>query len=151
MHAVTLKYGYQDHTVNPVALLYPGRAIDALSAPPREGFFVSDYVDGPTLLERIKHLDDAHKQLIFFGIRDALDSVRQDTLKGYYLMDFAPRDIVLRDEFRPVLVDTEHLEFSAFYDSEKLLKRQTAEFNREYRSFLSKVELEKYRRIIFGR
>ncbi len=149
-----LLYGGLPYTINPVAVFFDGRAVDTMVRPPREGYFVSDYIQGPTLIQRIGDLSQVEKDFLFEEMGKALAEFRGGK-RRIFLMDFAPRDIVLIEASAsgliPVFVDTEHMEIAqADKPVELLLEQQVAQFNEDYAQFLDDTELPRYRQLVFG-
>ena len=136
--------------VEPIGIVLSGRAVDIMQGRPKEGYFISTYVKGPTLMERIRHIEPEESYSIFRGIGIILEELR---LGSYFLLDFAPRDIVLRDGGCPVLMDTENMDISHPNDQinapQRLIKKQIAQFRKDYKHFLSRKELDSVQEIIF--
>ena len=103
-------------------------------------------------------LDVERKNDFFNRLGLSLSQFRQ---RGIFPLDFAPRDIVYEKREEPeigvvhlyTLVDTEHVAVTPDLTNskigQKLKAEQREEFRKEYKGFLSQVEIEEAIRTVF--
>lgn len=152
-NSVSLNLGYSGVSgcfPDPLGLIYKGNPLDLLKDA-TEGYFVTNFVEGPTLLSKIQSLSERSKEAIFrligFRLKDLVGS-------GAYLLDFAPRDIVLADYNStdnigiPIFVDTEHVEFG-HYNDRSMRDKQRNQFREDYKHFSTSDELSRLEKFIF--
>ena len=137
--------------ITPVGIIYEGRPLNLLESGMLNAYFISYYVKGERLFHLIKRLDEDKMEKIFRSLNLNLNALRE---KRLYLLDFAPRDIVIDDNGAAVLLDMEHLEFANSFDRKKqdefLLARQKREFHKDYDGFLNKEQLKKAEILLFN-
>lgn len=132
----------------PIGLLYQGTSTDILSGKLSEAYYISQFIEGKTLLESIGDMEEKELLFIFTQLQDTLREIRGNKQKRFYLMDFAPRDIVVTENLRPYLVDTENLETNEKASHEKMMQKQVRMFQKEYTYFLDDM-LQHYQDIVF--
>ena len=129
--------GSLDSFSRPLALIYRGSPLNTLTHV-EEGYFVSKFINGPRLYNIFSKLTYPKKETILRSMGVLLKACSE---KGVYPLDFAPRDIVLRDynpERKlgvPVIVDTEHIEFGEGH-SKELIEKQREQFRFDYKHFV---------------
>ena len=141
-------------TINPIGLIFEGRPLDLLvDSSSNQCYFISNYIEGREFLKIIdkQELTEEETNFIFRRIRLNLGNLRENNL---YLLDFAPRDIIITENNYPILLDTEHLEFVNEFDKNKseeiLLSKQRKQFREDYSLFLDEEQLKKAEEMVFG-
>lgn len=140
----------------PKGLIYGKNAPEVLVYPQNiPGYFVSQFISGDNLMTGFSKLSKTEREILFAVLGGHLRACRE---KGVYLMDFAPRDIVLyptthypRTSVYPFIVDTEHVDFVPTSQRKAALERQIEQFHSDYSVFYSRRELAKLERVIFGK
>lgn len=141
--------------VTPIALLYAGKPIEVLYNEPEKGFFITGYEEGTCLFDVFEQLDIDSRDNVLKTIGDLLMKLSEN---GMYLLDFAPKDIILKGKPKKVLypapvklVDTEHVKFDPRHRrTDQLLCEQRQQFLTDYLVFASNPqELSKLEKIVF--
>lgn len=134
----------------PIGIIYSGDGTNILTRDSK-AYFIADYIKGNTLLPIIKDKNklkslgmpfDTLLELLTIGLKNLRE-------KGIFLLDFAPRDIVIEDKELGVkhgnfwLVDTEHVKYETNYNYENLKKEQIAQFRKDYSGLITQEEIKK--------
>lgn len=155
--------GISSILAEPIGLIYSGSGIDLLTGQSK-AYYISKYVCGERLIDIIKKLTSSQKKNIFSKMHWALLGLLNVDIG---LLDFAPRDIIIRDaeypagtvneiqqqSFQPpVFADTEHVEYvidkrASAIQSYRL--KQLEQFSEDYAHFLKPEELKEAENIIF--
>lgn len=144
-------YSESTGIVIPQGILYFGKPADFL-VQRTPGYFLSDFVEGETMMHVMDELSAIQKKKIVSGINSTLRNMAE---KGAYPMDFAPRDIILsrnKKRLTPVIVDTEHVLYGT-PDSKDFLEKQKKQFIDDYGNNgigLTNNELEEFERLMFS-
>lgn len=131
----------------PYGLIYAGTPQKIMLGEEQNAYYVAEFIPGPSLCEVIRNLSKKERQKV--SVKIGL-SLRNWNSQGAYLIDFAPRDIVLRqgNAEKPYFVDTEHMEVVNSKTREQLLQEQEAQFKKDYEELLSAEEINGALRII---
>lgn len=137
--------GHMIRVPEPIALLCQGDLTDLLQGRDIPLVYLSQNIGGKNLLQTYKDLDSKMIKPLIALLGITLGTLHE---KGLYIMDFAPRDIVLpeTDPHSYYLVDNENvivLNPDNKSNIEKGIKEQLKEFKREYSSFPNFPELMK--------
>lgn len=128
------------------ALIYEGR-MPAILSQEAPVYMVSDFVEGPVLNKHWQNLSPSNLRNMMTFLGSQLEKLRS---RGLYLMDFAPRDIVIEGNV-PRVVDTEHAQRSSYMEkfASVLLEQQREQFREDYSSFLDNEALTEVESRIF--
>ena len=136
----------------PLGIIYDGNAEHILLGE-AQGYFLTQFIEGEDLINVLDSLDEEDRILFFEGMGYELECLRT---YGMYLLDFAPRDIILRNGeiVDRCYADTEHVKYltGRNTDSDKgreLLREQIAEFRKGYNDFVDEDELSHVVRLVF--
>ena len=148
LNAIMIDSKFTLVTPRPLAFVYDGSAYDLLSLKPNaRGYCVTDFVEGEQLQLAWEDLSRKERTQVLGFVRYHLKRLRN---KNIYLMDFAPRDIVL-DGLHPWFVDTEHVEYPVLSNNhEGLIKKQVKQFRNDWRDYLSRRQLREQAKILEG-
>ncbi|PIN93914.1 hypothetical protein COU54_01105 [Candidatus Pacearchaeota archaeon CG10_big_fil_rev_8_21_14_0_10_31_24] len=131
---------------HPMGLIYEGTTKNILLGD-SNAYFITLYVEGENLLNQIKNLNNNQIEIIFNLMKIHLENYSE---KGLYLLDFAPRDIILKpledEKFEPIFADTEHLEIGPnkkYSLDTELVNKQRQQFKIDYSPFLPRKRLNK--------
>jgi hypothetical protein len=152
----------------PIGIIYTGNW-ETLIKGKSEVYFIAKNIEGKNLFSKINEINTEEKELIFRILGIALKNFRNE---GIYILDFAPRDIVLNKSdnlkyYKPFLVDTENIDYISQFslfdgkgylhctkeDKEAinyLTEKQILQFRKDYELFLKPRELENSVSIVFG-
>lgn len=112
-----------------------------------EGYVISEEIKGKRAYDSIEHMDSEQKDYYFKKLSNGLDELRGFEI---YLMEFAPRDIIIEENRVLRFLDTEIVDFA--YDNEEqktFLEKQKKIFKKEYQPFLTKEEFNKFEYYLF--
>ncbi|PIN93913.1 hypothetical protein COU54_01100 [Candidatus Pacearchaeota archaeon CG10_big_fil_rev_8_21_14_0_10_31_24] len=135
----------------PLALIYQGTTMEILTGK-ANGYFITQYVPGNTLIQEINKMPKTERDELFVLIKLRLNDYSR---KGFHLLDFAPRDIILfpieNSHILPIFADTEHLELTggSLERKQMLLAEQKKQFKIDYEDYLSRRELKNTLDILF--
>lgn len=103
-------------------------------------YVIADYIEGPTLMSEIlsKRLQEGDERNMLKCITRSITQLRSDYI---YLLDFAPRDIIINGCF-PHFVDFEDVAYSTSKNNPGLVKRQAEQFIEDYKIFFRQQQLE---------
>ena len=124
----------------PLGLVYYGTPADFLIEKPNM-YEISENIEGVPLFNKIKDITDKS-----FLVRYISQDLRELQDRGIYLMDFAPRDIVLRNgkERNPIFVDFEHVDYRGMDNNrncDSLVEKQAIQARQDWEMFLSCKEM----------
>lgn len=150
-NALRMWKGYME-VPKPIGLIYEGHGVDFITGDIRKGYYLSHYIEGDQLMSRMP-LNSSQLESFFDSLNKNL---RKFSEEGIYPLDFAPRDIVLREGNLglPVIVDTEHVAYAypiiVGQRDKDLLKQQRQQFLEDYGIFLNRNTLRKYADHLFS-
>ncbi len=151
-NAVRLSYNDEREIEKPLGLIYDGTGEDIILG--ARGFYLTNFVEGVDLIDVLTQMTPRERKITLITMRVPL---REWAEKGKYMLDFAPRDIRLRNgkKTEPVFLDTEHVEYTTreiptSKDAKKIIKEQRKQFVEDYEPFLSEGELSDLLRLWFG-
>jgi len=145
------------HFAEPIGVIYEG---DLSTIAMREGssYHLSKYIEGKPFFELVSK-DKKADIIVFREVHRVLRELRDDHI---FLLDFAPRDIVIIPNIfnskysHPVFLDTEHVEYDLGIASrefiegtKKLIKKQREQFKEDYGPFYSARDLEGIVEVVF--
>ncbi len=134
--------GYMIRVPEPIALLYQGDLTNIFKGRTLPIAYLSQKINGKNLLQSYKNLEPKEIKPLIRQLSVILNSLQE---KGFCLLDFAPRDIVLPEKaLHPYyLVDNENMALLNLDKSnlEEGIKLQINEFKKEYSSFPNFPEL----------
>jgi len=131
---------------SPVGFVFEGSPYELLCEKSRlDGYYVSRFVDGEQLMKSWKQLSPEKRLRITTSICVHLERLRY---REIFLMDFAPRDIVVKHNF-PLFADTEHVEY-AVRNPDELSKKQALQFEEDFRDFLPDDPRRKFMKRLAG-
>lgn len=143
----------KENTPQPMAMIHSGTPQE-ITEGQSQAFYIAENIPGPNLFSHLKHLNTKQRGSLMTEMGIHLSDWNS---KGVYLMDFAPRDVVLKEEnpSKPYFVDTEHIKIllnngDEERDKEKkeLRQEQATQFREDYQDFLTKNEIEEMLKII---
>jgi len=131
----------------PYGLIYAGTPQKVMLGDEQDAYYVAEFIPGPGLSQVLGNFTQKERKsaLVRMGL-----SISNWNSQGVYLMDFAPRDIVLRDgnPERPYFVDTEHIQVTNEKTKEQLREEQAEQFREDYEDFLTPEEISDTLRIM---
>tara|TARA_Y100000310_G_C20694101_1_gene824236 strand:- start:1993 stop:2673 length:681 start_codon:yes stop_codon:yes gene_type:complete len=130
----------------PLGLIYDGSPTDLLKEEDKM-YAISENIPGTNLLKGIDKVKETSRLL--GNIASHLKDLKKHNL---YLMDFAPRDIVLGELNQPYFVDFEHMELGVYpEDIEELGKKQIAQARKDWEHCLSDEDMSYFVERLEGR
>ncbi|MBS3128021.1 hypothetical protein J4410_02660 [Candidatus Woesearchaeota archaeon] len=139
----------QSFVVEPIGIIYEG-GLPSLLRQEGAAYMITRYIDGDNAyltwgFNRGEMWVDWKNQAgVLSTLGGHLSKLRKE---GVFLLDIAPRDIVLVKNF-PHLVDMEHVAFGQHNDPE-LTRQQIDQFRRDYGLFLEGEDLEALLKTVF--
>jgi hypothetical protein len=138
--------GFQVKIPELKGFFYQGDVSDFLVEKPNM-YVVSQNVEGPSFNKALKNVPRKYPYLVQIA-RSLIDMKS----KGFYLMDFAPRDLVFNSSL--YFVDFEHVDYpeSCSQDLDiNLIKKQVNQAKYDWEDFLEEDELNSFLRMLEGR
>jgi len=134
--------GYRTIVPKPFALVYTGKGSDFIGEN-SNGYILNERIFGENFDLEETNFNELERILMRINLN--LSFLRE---RGIYLMDFAPRDIIIRSDNYPVFVDMEHVEYNQKWSAgnydEELRGLQAKQFEEDYQG---KIPAELYYKI----
>ena len=135
-------------TPEPLGLVYTGGFKEYLKGK-KEGYIITRFIEGKRLTEVLGDEErEEEKVKIVNHTLLGIESLYRDT--NLILLDFAPRDILVRGEGDFVFCDTENVRTGAEYRGrEEVMADLEKQFREDYKDFLKEKSIDSIARIAF--
>jgi len=121
----------------PVGLVYCGSFKNILLGM-ANCYFITELINGERCQSRFEESSEEERDTILSCIGAELKNLRGANV---YLMDFAPRDIILKGTGHPIFADTENMEFHNNGNLEEEMKqKQISQSREDYSQYFTKEE-----------